>query len=173
MRRNVETLLVATLAVFFLVNPIDAQTEGGEDPFHGVWRLNVDRSVYTPGPRPPADFEMFYQFAPLGDGSTRFTLVNNGTPQGDLAFQMTVFRIDGERRPVYTLPAIENLLVSGEESNVSRSYRRIDENTVEFVTYTDGVPGPPFIRQLLPDGDTYVQRPADGEGTVLLFERVR
>lgn len=173
MRRNFETMLVAMLAVLCLVRPVEAQTEGGEDPFHGVWKLNLDRSVFSPGPRPAGDFQMFYQFAPLDDGSTRFTLVNNGTPQGDLAFQMTVFRIDGERRPVYTLAAIENLLASGEQSNVSRSYRRIDENTVEFVTYTDGAPGDPVIRELLPDGDTYVQRPANGQGSVLVFDRVR
>lgn len=152
-----------------MAGPLQAQMH--DNAFIGVWKLNVDRSVYTPGPRPPSDMMLLYQFAPLPDGSTRFTLTGRN-PAGDLTFQMSVFRIDGEQRPVYNLNTLQALMTSGERTNVMRSYRRIDAGTVEFQTYTDGVSSGPVVRQLLPDGDTYVQRPASGEGNVLVFERL-
>lgn len=173
-RGMMNALVGAAVASCVLVGSVEAQTpsaRGGGDPFAGVWKLNVARSVYTPGPRPPADMALLYQFEPLQDGSTRFTLTGTN-PAGDLTFLITVFKVDGQRRPVHNVGTLETLLVSGKQSNVMRTYRRIDATTVEFTTYTDGVTTGPVIRELLPDGDTYVQRPANREGNVLVFERV-
>ncbi len=92
---------------------------------------------------------------------------------GDLTAQISIFRVDGQQHPVHNFNTLTELMTSGRETNVTRSYRQIDATTVEFTTYADGVAGNPFIRELLPDGDTYVQRPANGDGAVLLLERIR
>jgi hypothetical protein len=145
-----------------------------DDPFIGVWKLNVDRSVFNPGPRPASDAVTFYQFEALPDGSTRFILVSGPNAAGNLTMQVSVFRIDGRQHPVYAVPTVTELMTSGTETNTTRSYRQIDANTVEFTAYTDGVAGVVTVRQMGPLGDTYVQRPVEGQtGNVLLFERVR
>ena len=173
MARGMMTALVgAAVASCVVVGSVEAQPRGGGDPFTGVWKINVERSVYIPGPRPPADLVTMYQFAPLPDGSTRFTLTSSNAA-GDLTIQVGVFRIDGRPYPVYTVDAITDLISSSKPTNLTRSYRRIDANTVEFTGYTDGVAGTPIVRQMQPDGNTYVQRPTSGNGAVLVLERVR
>lgn len=149
----------------------EAQSRSGQNPFIGVWRVNIERSVY-PGPRPRSDQVTQYEFAPMPDGSTRFTLVAMDGA-GNSGMQVSVFRIDGQQYPVHTFNTVAELITSGGETNLTRSYRQIDENTVEFTGYTDGVAGNPVIRQLQPGGNAYVQRPANGEGATLLLERVR
>jgi hypothetical protein len=165
-------LLGAAVASFVLVGSAEAQARGGQDPFTGVWQVNIERSVYTPGPRPPDDLVTLYQFEPLQDGSTRFTLTSVNA-QVDLTFQVSVFRIDGQRHPVYSVAQAVELMSSGRTTNLMRSYRRIDANTVEFTGYTDGVANNPVVRQMSADGNSYVQRPANGEGNVLFLERIR
>jgi hypothetical protein len=167
-----NALVGAAVASCVLVGSVEAQAARSSDPFIGVWQVNIERSVYIPGPRPPADLVTLYQFAPLPDGSTRFTLTSMNA-QGDLTFQASVFRVDGQRHPVYTVPMLTEFMTSGQETSLMRSYRRIDANTVEFTGYTDGVAGNPVIRQMQPDGNTYIQRPANGQGAVLVLERIR
>ena len=167
-----KSLVGAAVATSVFVVGAEAQNGGQGDAFAGVWQVNIERSVYSPGPRPPADLVTLYQFEPLDDGSMRFTLTSMN-PAGNVTFQASVFRIDGRQHPVYNVNTVTELMRSGQPTNVTRSYRRIDANTVEFTGYTDGVAGNPVIRQMLADGDTYVQRPADGQGNVLVLERVR
>jgi hypothetical protein len=153
------------------VVPVDAQPRSSSDPFIGTWKVNIERSTYA-GVRPPADQLTLYSFAPMPDGSTRFTLVTaNGL--GGWATQVSVFRVDGRPYKVHHLTSVATLMSTGTDTNVTRSYRQIDANTVEFTGYTDGQPGDPVIRQLQAGGNSYVQRPANGEGTVLLLERIQ
>ena len=145
-------------------------------PFFGTWKLNVERSVYNPGPRAPADFVQYYQFEDLGNGQLRFILTAGPGAAGNLGLQVSVFRIDGQQHPVYQVPAITELIDSGETTNLTRSYRQINETTVEFTTYNDGVAGPgaTLVRQMLAGGNSFMQRPPDGgTGNVLVFDRVR
>lgn len=170
-RGMMNTLVATVVASCVLATSVDAQPRGGQDPFHGVWQVNIERSVY-PGPRPPADLVTLYQFAPMPNGATRFTLTSMNAA-GDLTMQVSVFRVDGRPHPVYTVEGVTNFITNGQPTTMTRSYRQIDATTVEFTVYTDGVAGTPVIRQLLPDGNSYVQRNSNGEGAVLLLERVR
>ncbi len=172
-RGMINTLTGTAIASCVLVGSLDAQPRAGagQDPFHGVWQVNIERSVY-PGPRPPSDLVTLYQFAPMPDGSTRFTLISTDAA-GDLIMQVSIFRVDGGQHPVYTVETVSNLIAQGTRTNLTRSYRQIDASTVEFTAHTDGVAGNPVIRQILPDGNSYVQRAANGEGAVILLERVR
>lgn len=158
----------AALASCLLVGSAAAQGS-----FTGTWKINVERSVYNPGPRPPSDQVTYYQFEDLGSGLMRFTLVGSPGAAGNLGMQVSVFRIDGQQHPVYAVANISELITSDRSTSMTRSYRQIDANTVEFITYNDGIATDPVVRQMEPDGNSYVQRPANGEGNVLLLERVR
>lgn len=168
--KNVSLVGAAALS-FVMIGSLEAQPSGSGDAFTGVWKVNIERSVY-PGPRPPADRMTLHQFTPLPDGSTRFMLTSMNDA-GDLTIQVSIFRVDGQQYPVHTVATLTELLASGEPTGLTRSYRQVDPNTVEFTGYTDGAPEAPVIRQLLPGGDAYVQRPVNGQGAVLLLERVR
>jgi len=168
------------IAVSFciLVGTASAQT-ANDDPIIGVWKLNVERSVYSPGPRPPSDLVRVYQFAPIEDGFIRFTLVQDTNGQGIPTFQMTVFKVDGEQRPVYNQGNLGRFMATGEQTTQTRSYRRIDGRTTEYTTYNNGNAGIPAVRTVSPDGQTYtdVVRGTNNQGVavsnVQVYERVR
>jgi len=156
---------------------LEAQTAEG-DPFIGIWKLNVERSVYIPGPRPPADLVTVYHISALEDGWTRFVLTSSNAA-GEPTFLLATFKMDGQRRPYHNQNTLGLFMSTGQQSNLTRSYRRIDARTVEFTDYVDGVAGLPVVRALSPDGQTYTQttRGTNAQGVavsnVLLFERVR
>jgi hypothetical protein len=175
-RSVVRVLAVVAVALCSLSVSVGAQA--ADDPFLGTWKLNVERSVYIPGPRPPTDLVTLYHFAALEDGWTRFMLTSTNA-LGEPTILINTFKVDGQRRPVYDQNTLGRLLATGQETNVTRSYRRVDATTVEFTGYTDGVAGLPVVRALLPDGNTYTQttRGTNAQGVavnnVIVFERVR
>jgi len=170
-------LPLVAVALGVLTTTLAAQSSE-RDPFIGTWKLNVERSVYIPGPRPPADLVTLYQFSALPDGWTRFVLTSTNA-QGVPTFQLATFKVDGQIRPWHNQNTLGLFMATGQQTNLTRSYRRIDATTIEFTGYTDGVAGLPTVRALLPDGNTYTQtvRGTDAQGVavnnVLVFERVR
>ncbi len=178
MVRSLMRVLPAVAAAFCgLSVAVGAQT-AASDPFVGTWKLNVERSVYVPGPRPPADLVTLFQFSALEDGWTRF-LSTSTNALGEPTILINMFKEDGQRRPVYNQNTLGSLLATGQETNLMRSYRRIDANTVEFTNYTDGVAALPVVRALAPDGNTYTMttRGTNPQGvavnSVQVYERVR
>jgi len=93
--------------------------------------------------------------------------------------QVGVFKLDGQRHPVHNFLTIGALMTSGRPSNLTRSYRVIDQRTVESITYTDGVAGIPVVRTLSADGSTIIQttRGTNAQGVavndVLVYDRIR
>jgi hypothetical protein len=145
---------------------------------NGTWTLNVAKSTYSPGPPPPATLSDVRRFATIEGGWNLFEL--SGTnPEGDPTFQIVAFKIDGKQYPVHTPATLTTLLTTSKATNVMRSYRRIDDYSVEFTTYTDGKPGIPVVRRVSKDGKTYTQttKGTDAKGqainNVLVFDRVR
>jgi len=174
-----QTVVLPAVALAFcaLTAPVSSQTSAS-DPFIGTWKLNVERSVYIPGPRPPSDLVTLYQFSGLPDGWTRFVLTSTNA-QGAPTFQLATFKVDGQTRPWHDQNTLGLLMATGQPTNLARSYRRIDATTIEFTGYVDGVAGLPTVRALLPGGNTYTQtlRGTNAQGVeinnVLVFERVR
>jgi len=171
-RRSI-TVLVAVVASYVFAGAAEAQI----DPTLGTWIMNVERSVWTPGPRAPADAYQLRQYVALEDGWYGFLLTGRNNA-GNPTLQIGVYRLDEQQHPVHNAGTLTGLMIDGEPSNLTRSYRVIDENTVEFTPYTDGVPGNPSIRQILADGNTFI---SVTEGTnaagvefrnVLVFDRV-
>jgi len=156
-RRLMGVTVVAAMCL--LTNVAEAQM-----PSHsvlGTWKFNVERSVWTPGPRAPADAYEIRQYSDLGNGWYRYVSTGRNNA-GNPTFQIGVFKLDGQRYPVHNLATLSTQMTGGRESNLTRSYRVIDDNTVEITTYTDGVAGSPLMRQLSADGMTFIQV---GEGT--------
>jgi hypothetical protein len=176
-RGPIGVLLGVVVAFCVLVGAAGAQTES-DDPIVGVWQLNVERSVYSPGPRPPADLVTIYQFAPMEDGFLRFTLTSTNA-QGAPTFQISVFRVDGQQRPVHNANTLGAFMATGQQTNLMRSYRRIDSRATEFTTFNNGVAAIPAVRTVSPDGQTYVNvvRGTNAQGVainnVTVFDRVR
>jgi hypothetical protein len=176
MLRN-ATLTILSLAVSsMLTGPAGAQAT--HDPIIGVWALNVERSVYFPGPRPPSDLVSLRHYAPMDDGWIRFT--NTGVNAlGEPTFGMGVFKADGQRHPAHNIETLGIMMTTGRASNLTRSYRRIDPRTVEFVTYTDGVASLPSVRAVSADGTTFTEttRGTNAQGVavnnVIVWDRVR
>lgn len=179
MRRTIGAFgaLTALVAAFGLTAGA-AQAQMSSDPFAGVWKLNVEQSVYMPGPRPPADLVNLRQYSDLSGGWKRY--IDTGTnAQGNVTFQIGVYKLDGARHPVEGVASLTGTMSGGRAPTLTRSYRVIDERTVESITYTDGVAGLPVVRQIAPDGMSFVQtvRGTNAQGvevlSVTLWERVR
>lgn len=179
-RSPLAVALVAAALSAVLAGSANAQPAAGvgTDPIIGVWQLNVERSVWNPGPRPPADASTIRQYASLGNGWMRFTS-SNLSNAGDLVFQIGVFKLDGERYPVHTVATLGAEMTNGQPSNMTRAYRVIDPRTTESITYTGGVAGNPLVRTVSPDGMTFVETNhgtnAQGQTihNVLVWDRIR
>ncbi len=178
-RGPIGVLLGVVVASFVLVGAAGAQSAGGgDDPIIGAWILNVERSVYTPGPRPPADLISRRQYANLAGGWMRFTQTSTNAA-GNPTFQIGVFKLDGERHPVHNIGTLGRSMTTGQSSNQTRSYRVIDARTTESTTYTDGVAGVPIVRSVAPNGSVFIERfnGTNAQGVAfsnaLVWERVR
>jgi hypothetical protein len=170
-------ILGVVVASCVLAGGAEAQT-AADDPIIGVWQLNVERSVWSPGPRPPADLVTVYQFEPLDDGFIRFTLSSTNA-QGAPVFQISVFKVDEQQRPVHSQNTLGAFMATGQETNLSRSYRRISPRSTEFTSFNNGVAGSPVTRTVSPNGQTYINvaRGTNAQGVafnnVTIFDRVR
>ncbi len=176
-RGPISVLLGVVVASGVLAGAVGAQS-ADSDPLMGVWNLNVARSVWSPGPRAPADLVQVLWFAPIDDGFFRATFASTNA-QGVPIYQIHVYKVDGQRRPVHGTFSLGRLLATGQETNVTRSGRRIDARTVEYTDFVDGVAvGPPPVLAVSPDGARLIHtiRGTNAQGvaftTILLYDRV-
>lgn len=172
-----RTLSAVVVLVGLWCAAVDAQTPAA-DPVDGTWRINLARSTYSPGPPPRQMGTQVRRFATLDGGWHLFELTSI-TPEGDPVFQSVAFKIDGRRYPVYSSTSLIPFMTTGQPSNITRAWRRIDAYTTEFTTFTNGVPGLAIVRTVSKDGKTYTEtsKGKDGVGrdvhNVVVFDRVR
>jgi len=172
-----RTLSAVVVLVGVWCAAVDAQTPAA-DPVDGTWRINLARSTYSPGPPPRQMGTQVRRFATLDGGWHLFELTSV-TPEGDPVFQSVAFKIDGLRYPVYSSTSLIPFMTTGQPSNITRAWRRIDAYTTEFTTFTNGVPGLAIVRAVSKDGKTYTEtsKGKDGVGrevhNVVVFDRVR
>jgi len=177
MTRRLVVALAAVMVAWSVLAPSLAAQAGSADPVLGAWKLNVERSVWSPGPRPPADLIQHRQYAMLEGGWMRFTDTSINAI-GAPAFAMGVFKLDGQRHPVHNIATLGPLMSSGRASNIVRSYRVIDPRTTESITYTDGVAGVPVVRAVSANGREIIEttRGTNPQGVavnnVLVWDRV-
>jgi hypothetical protein len=172
-----RTLSVVIVLVSAWSVVIGAQSPAA-DPVDGTWRINPERSSYSPGPPPRQMGTQLRRFASLEGGWHLFELISV-TPEGDPVFQSVAFKLDGRQYPVYTSTSLIPFMTTGRPSNITRAWRRIDAHTTEFTTYTNGVPGLAIVRAVSKDGQTYTEtsKGKDAAGrevhNVIVFDRVR
>ena len=117
--RFVRLTMILSAAVLAAAVPANAQST---DPFMGTWRLNVQKSKYSPGPVPKSIVTIY---EPAGKGLK--VSVTNESAGGQIQYSYTS-NLDGTDSPV-----------TGNNPNADTvAVRRIDARTLEVVSKKGG-----------------------------------
>lgn len=95
----------------------------GADPFAGVWKVNVAKSKYNPGPAPRS---ATHTLEVMKDGSVKHT-IDDVSSQGEATHTETTLRFDGKDYPV-----------QGGPPKRTRAFKRLDNWTIEVTNKADG-----------------------------------
>ena len=115
-------LVAVALAAVAAPPGLDAQ---GGDPFSGVWRLNVEKSLYEAG-RPPRSFTRTYEDR---GGGVIFLTVDSVNASGVAARAYLVYKRDGKPYPESA---------AGQRAVRMVAVRAVDNLTEEIGTVVDG-----------------------------------
>lgn len=117
-------VVFAIVTALLVVGSI-AQTQS-KDPWIGTWKVNLEKSTYSPGPKPTVGATI--KIEPSGNGVK--TTIDGTNTQGQPTHTETVTSFDGKDYPVKgaRLP------------NTTNAQKRIDERTMEILAKVDGKP---------------------------------
>jgi hypothetical protein len=108
-------------------------------PLIGIWKTDVDKSTYFPGPRPvPGAGVQVRQYADRGMGliaEVRWVVSPTGTITAG-ATNVWSGKFDGKETPAYGLGALETFLEAGTKPMTMRSYKVLDNSSVETTNKT-------------------------------------
>jgi hypothetical protein len=149
------------------------------NPVIGVWKQNLEKSTYSPGPPPPMGFASVRQYAAGQDGSivaVTFNLSNAGIPS---LGAISAANYDGKDYPQHTVATLATSLSSHIGPRIERtiSYRQVNLYTVEITQKQNGVVVAVSTRTITRDGQTMTDRSdftgPDGQRVmnVLVFEK--
>jgi len=116
-------VVVVTLA--FLVAGTIARTQSS-DPWIGTWKVNLEKSTYSPGPKPTVAATV--KIEPSAGGVK--TTIDGATPEGQPTHQESAGSFDGKDTPVKGALA----------PNTTNALKRIDDRTFEVMAKVDGKP---------------------------------
>ena len=163
-RSRISAVPVLVLALVLLITPnvAVAQDESLDPGWFGLWRLNLERSAYRPGPPPYR--RAAYRIEPRAEGIR--VVYDMVRPRGGTTHLEWTGRFDGRDYPV-----------QGVEEVVTYAYRRIDARTYDVVTKLDGQPAATSRAVLSPDGRSITTTTSgrDSRGvdvtTITVYER--
>jgi len=149
------------------------------NPVIGVWKQNMEKSTYSPGPPPPRGVGSVRQYAAGLDGSivaVTFNISAAGLPS---LGAISAANYDGKDYPQHTIATLATSLASHIGPKIERTiaYRSINSNTVEIVQKQDGEVVALSTRTISRDGQTMTDRSdyTDTNGqrvtNVLVFEK--
>lgn len=128
-----EVLVQKRLSILFVVVAVVALSTVGlsaqaksQDPWIGTWKGNLEKSTYSPGPKPKVPATVTIEKA----GDSMKTTIVATDPQGKPTRSETVWMLDGKDNPVKGGPA----------PNMTAAYKRIDDRTFEVMGKVDGKP---------------------------------
>lgn len=121
-RGGIAAVVAAVLGLAAVPGGVRAQAG---DPFTGVWRLNVEKSLYEAG-RPPRSFTRTYEDR---GGGTMFLTVDSVSAGGVATRAYLVYKRDGKPYPES---------VAGQRSVRMVAVRAVDNLTEEVGTVVDG-----------------------------------
>jgi hypothetical protein len=136
-QKRIAVVLVTVSAV--LVVSSIARTQSS-DPWIGTWKVNLEKSTYSPGPKPTVAATV--KIEPSGDGIK--STIDATNPEGKPTHTETVARFDGKDNPVKGAQA----------PNTTNALKRIDDRTFEVMGKIDGKPSVTTRVAVAADGKT-------------------
>ena len=121
MQKRIAVVVVTAVLVAGSI----AQTQS-KDPWIGTWKVNLEKSTFSPGPKPTVAATV--KIEPSADGIK--TTINATTPEGKPTHTETVGGFDGKDNPVKGAPA----------PNTTSAFKRIDDRTYEVIGKVGGKP---------------------------------
>ena len=137
MQKRIAVMLV-TLSALVVASSI-ARTQSNA-PWIGTWKVNLEKSTYSPGPTPTVAATV--KIEPSGDGIR--TAIDGTNADGQPTHTETVARFDGKDNPVKGAQA----------PNTTNALKRIDDRTFEVIGKVDGKPAITTRVAVSPDGKT-------------------
>ena len=131
-------VVVVTLAAVLVVGSI-ARTQSS-DPWIGTWKFNLEKSTFSPGPKPTVAATV--KIEPSAGGIK--TTLDGTTPEGQPTHKETVGSFDGKDNPVKGALG----------PNSTNAFKRIDDRTFELMGKIDGKPAVTTRVAVSADGKT-------------------
>jgi hypothetical protein len=138
MRARAFLLAMMIGGVFALPAPSPGQAQPS---WFGTWRLNLDKSTYSPGP--PPFKRATRRIAPAGDDITIIDEMVRS--RGGVAHLEWTGKFDGKDYPV-----------QGVEVVLTNAYRRVDDRTYDLIQKIDGEVVATSRLTMSPDGNTVI-----------------
>ena len=131
-------VVVASLAAI-LVASSTARTQSS-DPWIGTWKVNLQKSTYSPGPKPTVAATVKIESSAGGIKTT----IDGTNSEGKPTHTETVAKFDGRDNPVKGAQA----------PNTTNALKRIDDRTFEVTGKVDGKPAVTTKVTVSADGKT-------------------
>ena len=126
------------MAAVFVVSSI-ARTQSS-DPWIGTWKVNLEKSTYSPGPKPTVAATV--KSEPSAGGLK--TTIDATNPEGKPTHTESVAKFDGKDYPV----------TGAQAPNTTNALKRIDDRTFEVMGKVDGKPAMTTRVVVAADGKT-------------------
>jgi hypothetical protein len=147
------------------------------NPLIGMWKQNMEKSTYNPGPPPPKGSGSVRQYA-AGDDGAIVAITMTIDPQGLPSLgAISAANYDGRDYAQHTLATLASSLGSHVGPKIDRtiSYTPMDPYTVQIVQKQDGKVISTSTRTISKDGKTLTERFTNAQGkpvtNVLVFEK--
>ena len=143
----------------------------------GMWKQNMEKSTYNPGPPPPSGSGAVRQYAAGDDGAIVAITININSQGLPSLGAISAANYDGREYAQHTLATLASSLGSHVGPRIDRtiSYTPTDMFTVEIVQKQGGEIVSRSTRTISRDGKTLTERVISTEGrpvtNVLVFEK--
>ena len=137
MQKRIAVVLV-TLAAVLVASSI-ARTQSS-DPWVGTWKVNLEKSTYSPGPKPTSTATV--KIEPSAGGIK--TTIDGTNAEGKPTHTESVAGFDGKDNPVK----------GAQVPNTTNALKRIDARTFEVLGKIDGKPAVTTRVAVAADGKT-------------------
>jgi len=136
--KSLAALLIATMMC--LATIATARAQDRPEPWVGTWKVDLERSTYSPGPKPSQPAVVTMEMMP---GGAIKTTIDTTDPTGQPAHTETIGMFDGKQNPV-----------TGAAPNTTTAYTRLDERTFQAEGKVNGTPTLTTRVTISADGNT-------------------
>jgi hypothetical protein len=137
MQKRIAVVLAALATILVASSTARSQSS---DPWIGTWKVNLEKSTYSPGPKPTVAGTVTIE--PSAGGIK--TTIDGTNPEGKPTHTETVAKFDGKDNPVKGAQA----------PNTTNALKRIDDRTFEVIGKVDDKPAVTTRVAVSADGKT-------------------